>query len=486
MAAFPEQSGTADEPSTSPVTSNPAPETPPSSDSPKPVNAPATPAAPVAPATKDDRTSAAAMDAMMEASIAGANAPDSSAASAAPAQIRGPRVVQAGREHRSGKIVSIGPEDVFVEFGPKELGVAKRTQWQEGELPAVGEELALVVDRYDANEQLFICVKPGAVQKADWELLEVGQVVEARVTGVNKGGLSLEIANHRAFMPASLVDVHRIEDLSVFVGERLQCQVQKIDRRGRGDIVLSRRDLLKEERKEAKAKLKETLAAGQELEGVVRKIMDFGAFVDLGGVDGLVHVSDMTHERGKKVEDVVQEGDKIKVQVLKVDWDKNRISLGMKQLQPDPWSSAMEAVTAGEEASGRVTKIAEFGAFVEIAPGIEGLVHISEMSWKRVADAAQVVKPNEVVTVKVLEVDEKKRRISLSIKQLTEQPASMRKKDKGGEQARSIEEIQKETPQLRRLREQSKKKEKDSGGLKSGLGNVGSIGLGDLGELNLG
>ncbi|MEC9373553.1 MAG: S1 RNA-binding domain-containing protein [Planctomycetota bacterium] len=163
--------------------------------------------------------------------------------------IRGPRVVQAGREHRTGRVVSVGPEDLFVEFGPKELGVASRNQWKPEETPAVGSSLELVVDRFDANEQIFVCSRPGAVQKADWEMLEPGQIVEARVTGSNKGGLELEIANHRAFMPASLVDVRRVDDLSVFVGEKVRCLVKRVDRSGAGNILLSRRDVVAQEMK---------------------------------------------------------------------------------------------------------------------------------------------------------------------------------------------------------------------------------------------
>jgi small subunit ribosomal protein S1 len=392
--------------------------------------------------------------------------------------IRGPRVVQGGREHRSGRVVSVGPDDIFIEFGPKELGVAPRSQWPDAELPKVGDDLKVVIDRFDANQSLFLCARPGSVQKAEWELLEPGQVVEAVCTGTNKGGLEMEVAGHRAFLPASKIDIHHVADMKPFVGERLKCVVSKVDRAGRGNIVLSRRDILAEERKGQREALQQTLSEGEIREGVVRKIMEFGAFVDLGGVDGLVHISDLSYDRVHKVEDVVKEGDTVRVKVLKLDWEKDRISLGIKQAQEDPFKTAASEVTAGETVSGKVTKILEFGALVEVAPGVEGLVHISELAWKRVARVEHVVKPDEIVQVKVLDVDADKRRISLSIKQTQEAPKDARGRDAG----RSEEEIRKETPAQRRLREQAKAREKKGAGGLGDHGSLGGFGLGDLGK----
>lgn len=398
-----------------------------------------------------------------------------------PRAIRGPRVVHGGREHRSGAVVSVGPTDIFIEFGPKELGVLSRLQFTDADLPKVGEQFEVVVDRFEPQESLFICSRPGAVQKADWELLEPGQVVEARVTGVNKGGLELEVANHRAFMPASMVDTRRIDDLSVFVGEKVKCKVTRVDRSGRGNITLSRRDVVAEERKEVIKSLKTSLKEGDEVEGVVRKIMPFGAFVDIGGIDGLLHISDLSHDRVNKVEDVVKEGDTVRVKVLKLDWAAKRHSLGLKQLKEDPFLAATKDVVEGAVLAGRVTKLMEFGAFVEVAPGVEGLVHISELAWRRVQKTSDEVQPNKVVQVKVLKVDPDSRKISLSIKQTSEPPQMEGRgpRRRGDEDNRKPEEILKETPALRRLREESKKKHKGEG-LKSGLGNVGGMGLGDL------
>jgi ribosomal protein S1 len=284
-------------------------------------------------------------------------------------------------------------------------------------------------------------------------------------------------------MPASQVDIRRIEDLSVFVGEKLKCLVVRVDRTGRGQITLSRKEIARDERKAELETLKSSLKEGDVREGIVRKIMPFGAFVDIGGVDGLLHVSDLKHERVNKVEDVVKEGDKVTVKVLKLDWEAKRHSLGLKQLQADPFAEAAKDVVEGALLTGRVTKLMEFGAFVELAPGVEGLVHISELAWSRVAKTSDVVQPNKVVKVKVLKLDPASRKISLSIKQATDRPADegpggRRGRPSREEDTRKAEEILKETPQLRRMREQAAAKHGKQ--LKSGLGSVGSLGLGDL------
>ena len=479
MTTNPEQHETpAPERAETPEPSPPsAPATPPSHE-PPPV--PEAPSAPAGPPTITD-----SMHAEIEAAMA-----ELDAAKEEPERprqsIRGPRVIEAGREHRTGVVVSVGPEDVFVEFGPKELGIVPRTQFKgDAALPATGEEIEVVVDRYEPAESIFICSLPGTVTKADWEMLHPGQTVEARVAGVNKGGLDMEVAGHRAFMPASQVSFERIEDLSVFVGEKLTCRVQRVDRRGKGNIVLSRRDLLAEERAEQAKSLKETLNEGDVVEGTVRKIMPFGAFVDLGGVDGLVHLSDLTHARvnqgEKHIEKFVSEGQRVRVQVLKLDWDANRISLGMKQLQDDPFEQMMAGLAEGSEVDGTVTRCADFGAFVEIAPGVEGLIHISELAYKRVNTCDEIVKPGQRITTKVVKLDRDNRRIGLSLKQMTEPPkqagGGRRDKDRGP----SADEILKVTPQLRRLREKAKKEGKDKK-----VGGLGGLDLGQgLGDLRL-
>lgn len=427
-----------------------------------------------------------------------------------PAHIRGPRVVQAGREHRTGQVVSVGPTDIFVEFGPKELGIVPRLQFKEEEVPKTGDTVELVVDKFEASESLFICSRPGSVQKADWELLEAGQVVEGRVTGVATGkdgkqvGLELEVAGHRAFMPASQVSLDRVEDMTVFVGEKMSASVVRVERFGKGNIVLSRRDVLGAERKRLAEETKKKLVEGQTVEGMVRKIMPFGAFVDIGGVDGLIHISDISYDKigfgEKAIERHVKEGQRVTVKVLKVDFEADRISLGLKQVQGDPFVAAAEKLAEGAEMTGKVTKLLEFGAFVEVAPGVEGLVHISEIDHKRIGKVEDVLKVDEIVRCKVLKIDPGSRRVSLSIKALKplpeikvgeggqggpggqagERPARGRGGPGGGggggfgggggggrggfggggkapRDTRTPDEILKETPALRRLREKFKK-----------------------------
>lgn len=403
----------------------------------------------------------------------------------AKAALKGPRVVQGGREYRTGTVVSVGPSDIFIEFGPKELGVVPRLQFSEEELPATGGQLEVAVDRFETSENIFVCSRPGAVVKAAWENLEIGQTVEGKVTGVNKGGLELEVSGHKAFMPASQVSLDRIPDLSVMIGEKLTCQVSQLDRRGRGNIVLSRRDLLAQERLERGKKLRESLREGDTLDGTVRKIMPFGAFVDIGGIDGLVHLSDLTYDRvgfgEQAVAKHIKEGQQVKVRVLKLEWNdedpkKSRISLGVKQLASDPFQTAVSDIKEGAEVNGRVTRLAEFGAFVELAPGVEGLVHVSEIEHRRINHPQDVLKQDQVVQAKVLKIDPGTRRISLSLKAMiaipepTGAPGGGKggpggpgggfggrggRKGKDDRPMRSTEEIMKETPALRRLRAQA-------------------------------
>ncbi|MBL4591101.1 MAG: S1 RNA-binding domain-containing protein [Phycisphaerales bacterium] len=439
-----------------------------------------------------DATTQAEIEAAM-GDLAAAGAADDHSKSS---KIRGPRVVRGGREHRTGTVVSVGASDVFVEFGPKELGVVDTAQFKEDK-PEVGSQLEVVIQRYEATESLYVCALPGSITKAAWEMLEQGQVVEARVTGVNKGGLELEIANHRAFMPAGQVDIGRIDDLSVFVGEKMTCEIQKLDRRGAGNIVLSRREVLQRQRATLAEELKGSLKEGDTVEGTVRKIMPFGAFVDIGGIDGLVHANDLTYDRighgEKAIEKFVKAGDKIKAVILKLDWENNRIGLGMKQLQADPFVAAANEVVEGAQITGKVTKILDFGAFVEVAPGVEGLVHISELDWRRVNEVTDVIQENEIVNVKVLKIDPSDRKISLSIKQLKDRPESTGGGGGGGrggrgggggrgraeQDNRTPEEIRKDEKALGKLREQAEKRGPKGGG---GLGTSGGMGMG-LGDL---
>jgi len=414
---------------------------------------------------------------------------------AEPQKFRGPRRVESGRERRTGTVVSVGPKDIFIEFGPKELGVVGRTQWKEGEdLPAVNSQLEVVVDKHDTDENLYLCSRPGTVVKAAWESLEAGQTVDAKVTGVNKGGLELELAGHSAFMPAGQVSLERIEDLSVFVGQKLTCQVIQVDTRGRGNILLGRKDLLKAERSEKGKALASSLAEGQTVQGTVRKIMPFGAFVDIGGLDGLLHVSDITYERifpgERNIAKFVKEGELIAVKILKLDLENEKISLGLKQLAADPFSVAISSIGEGATVTGRVVRMTEFGAFVEISPGVDGLLHVSEISRQRINAPGDVLKQDQIITAKVLKVDNETRRISLSMKALEpmaekgppdpNDKRAMQRADREKRDSERLAEIAKESPELRRQREKFRNKELAGGFAKTKRFNFLGGGLGDL------
>lgn len=358
-----------------------------------------------------------------------------------------------GRETKSGTVVSIHGDDVFVEFGPKSQGICPLNHFDEP--PKAGERLEFNVERFDKNEGLLILSRKGAVQKAEWESLEVGQTIEARCTGTNKGGLEMDVANHRAFMPAGQVDIRHVADLSVFVGEKIPCEVIEIDKQ-RGRIILSRKSVLAADREQQRKELLQKLEVGQKYPAVITSLQPYGAFADLGGIDGLIHISDISHERIKHPSDALKEGQQVEVQVLKVDdsQDPPRIGLGLKQMQADPYEAKAGEINEGDTVSGTVTKLMAFGAFVELAPGVEGLIHISELSHDRISRPSQVVKPGETVTVKVLSIDHAQRRISLSIKQLKDQQSQ----DDFSRQ---------EDPKLRKMKAQLSQK---FGDLKGGIG----------------
>jgi len=358
----------------------------------------------------------------------------------------------AARERRMGMVVAVGRDMVHVEFGPKSQGMCPIAQFKES--PAVGDHIEFIIERFDAGEGLHILSRPGSVAKAAWDSLDVGQVIEARCTAVNKGGLEMEVAQHKAFMPAGQVDLRHIEDLSIFVGEKMTCRVMEIDR-ARHRMLLSRRAALEAERVVQREKLLEKLEVGNQLEAVITSVQPFGAFADIGGADGLIHISDLSHARLRHPSEVVKLGDRVRVQVMKIDtsFDPPKIGLGMKQCTADPYQAQAAELVTGATVTGRVTKIMAFGAFVELAPGVEGLIHISELSHERVHSVSRVVKPDEIVTVKVLSVDPASRRISLSLKALK---VEREESEPRGEDAR-----------MKKLRTQLSQK---FGNLKGGIG----------------
>ncbi len=317
-----------------------------------------------------------------------------------------------------GRIHSVRDQDVFVEIpgqSGKSQGVVPLMQFERA--PRIGSIMDFVVQREDEKEGLLILSREGAVSRATWDQLQRGSIVEARVTGSNKGGLELElVGNIRAFMPASQIDLHHVDDLESFVGQKVQASVQEIDRKGK-KVLLSRRHFLEREKRSKEEKLWKEIEVGQIRDGIVSNLMDYGAFVDIGGADGLLHVSDVSYTRVDRPSDLLKVGQAVKVKVLKLELDKKRISLGLKQVEPDPWETAGAGLKAGETVTGRVLRLADFGAFVEIQPGVEGLLPVSELSWKRIGKPGDVIKEGEVLRLQVLNVDAAKKRLSLSLKQ---------------------------------------------------------------------
>ncbi len=316
---------------------------------------------------------------------------------------------------KKGKVLAVHGEDVFVSVpGGRSQGVLPLTQFPDGP-PAVGSEVDVHIEGYDEANGLLVLSRKGAAVHADWSSVAPGMIVEARVTATNKGGLEVDVNGIRGFMPISQIDLYRVENAESFVNQRLQCLVVDVSPEER-NLVVSRRALMEREREENREKLWQELAEGQVRTGVVRSVRDFGAFVDLGGVDGLLHVSEMSWSRVQDPTQVVQPGQTVQVAVLKLDRERRKVSLGMRQLTSSPWDQAVANYPPNTVVKGRVTRIMDFGAFVELEPGVEGLVHVSELSPQRVRRVQDVVQPDQEVQVMVLRVDPAQRRISLSLK----------------------------------------------------------------------
>jgi len=333
----------------------------------------------------------------------------------------------------NGKVVRIDKDEVLVDIGYKAEGVIPsnelsiRKSVNPAEEVELGEEVdALVLTKEDAEGRLILSKKRARFEKA-WRRIEVaadsGEPVEGSVIEVVKGGLILDLGV-RGFLPASLVDIRRVHNLDEFMGQTLECKVIELNR-SRNNVVLSRRAVLEEERKEVREQILGRLEPGQVVEGKISNIVDFGAFVDLDGIDGLIHISELSWSHVNHPSEVVSIGDTVKIKVLDIDRDRQRISLGLKQTQEDPWQRVISTHRPGDVLEGTVTKVVAFGAFVEILPGVEGLVHISELADHHVENPSEVVEPGSKLNVKILEIDEDRRRLSLSIKRVENQNMPM-------------------------------------------------------------
>lgn len=320
-------------------------------------------------------------------------------------------------------VVKIHGEHVFVTLGGPNEGMIPKLQFEDN-LPAIGAQIEVIVRGFLPQEGLYELTKPGnAISVADWADLREGEVIEVMVSGANTGGLECKVGSVRGFIPASQVAEYRVENMAEFVGQKVLCVVTEANPR-RGNLVLSRRAVLERDKAEKKQQRLANLEVGASVEGIVRKIMDFGAFVDIGGLDGLLHISQLSWERVKHPSEILTEGQKVQVRVDKIDPQTGKIGLSYRSLQDHPWAGIEDRFPVGSVANGTVTRIAEFGAFVKLATGIEGLVHLSELAHHRVHRVSNVVQEGQAVEVKILSVEPEKQRISLSLKAAQAAPVS--------------------------------------------------------------
>ncbi|MDA1106298.1 MAG: S1 RNA-binding domain-containing protein, partial [Planctomycetota bacterium] len=320
---------------------------------------------------------------------------------------------------RRGTITHVKDRDVFVEFDAKSHGVCPSSHFTE--MPEAGTTWDFIVERFDPFESLLILARPGSVLKGTaWSDLSVGMTVEARCVGMSAGGLDMEVAHSRAFMPHREIDIRHVEDASVYLGLKFACEIIEL-RREKGRMILSLRRVKERERAEAQIQILATLEVGQRRTATIVSLQPYGAFADIGGIDGLIPVGELAHEHIKHPSDVVKEGDVVEVRVKRIDLGQKppRISLSRKDVMADPIRTKFEELVVGATITGRVKNFADFGAFIEVAPGVEGLVHATEITWDRVPNPMSRLKIDEVLDVKVLNVDAKARRVSLSIKALT-------------------------------------------------------------------
>jgi small subunit ribosomal protein S1 len=334
----------------------------------------------------------------------------------------------------TGHVVRIDNDEVLVDIGYKSEGVIPvgelsiRKAVDPSDEVSLGEEVdALVLTKEDQDGRLILSKKRARFEKA-WRRIEAaaesGEPVEGGVIEVVKGGLIIDLGV-RGFLPASLVDIRRVPNLDEYMGQTIECKVIELNR-SRNNVVLSRRAVLEEQRKEDRERILDRLQPGQIVEGTISNIVDFGAFVDLEGIDGLIHISELSWSHVNHPSEILSIGDTVSVKVLDIDRQRQRISLGLKQTQEDPWQRVVDTYNIGDELEGNVTKVVTFGAFVEILDGVEGLVHISELAQHHVDNPREIIQPGDPVRVKILEIDSERRRLSLSIKRVEGQVLPVR------------------------------------------------------------
>ena len=331
----------------------------------------------------------------------------------------GDEMLQVGKSIEEGqrlqaKIVKAQEEFVFVSLGGPNEGMVPSTQFETE--PEIGSQVEVVVRGFNREEGLYEVTLPGnAVEVSEWDDINEGEVIEVLVTGSNTGGLECKAGAIRGFIPASQVAEYRVENLAELVDQKVLCVVTEANER-RGNLVLSRRAVLEREKEAKRAERMASISVGDSVEGTVTKILDFGAFVDIGGLDGLLHISQLSWDRVNHPSEVVEVGQKVEVRIDKIDEQSGKIGLSYRSLADHPWNDIDSRFSVGSVCKGTVSRIAEFGAFVKVATGVEGLVHISELAHHRVSNVSNVVSEGEEIDVKVLSVDTANQRMSLSIK----------------------------------------------------------------------
>ncbi len=334
------------------------------------------------------------------------------------------RKKEPGAQGREGTVIAVTADSIVLDIGYKTEGVLPLTAFPAGEPPKPGDKLQVTIKGRDP-EGYYELTRGKVERPTDWESLEKAfaekSTIVGTVTGVVKGGLSVDIGV-RAFMPASRSGTHDASELEKLVEQEIRCRIIKLDV-AEEDVVVDRRAIAEDEERAGKARRFSELKEGDTVQGEVRSLTDYGAFVDIGGADALLHVGEISWRRVNKPSDVLSVGQRIEAVIVKIDADKHRIAISLKQLQPHPWDAVAEKYKPGDRVRGAVTRIADFGAFVELEPGIEGLIHISEMSWaKRVRSPSEIVKPGETVEAVILGVNPAERRISLGLKQALGDP----------------------------------------------------------------
>ncbi|WDQ15810.1 30S ribosomal protein S1 [Rhodopirellula sp. P2] len=321
------------------------------------------------------------------------------------------------------QVIKTHQDNVFVSLGGPDEGTVAFEQFTEEE-PVPGQSIEVIVRGINSEDGLYSCSLPGkATEVSDWDDIDEGSVVEATITGHNNGGLECKVGSVRGFMPISQISEYRVEDCSEFVDQKMVCLVTEANAR-RGNLVLSRRAILEREREVKRQEQLEKIEPGDILEGVVRSVRDFGAFVDVGGLDGLIHVSKLSWERIKHPSEVIEEGQNVKVRVDKIDKQTGKMSLTYRDLLENPWDTAESMFAVGSVHKGEVTRTAEFGAFVRLTAGVEGLCHISELATHRVSRVSSVVNVGDEVDVKIMSFDRDSQKVGLSIKAATAKPAA--------------------------------------------------------------